>query len=714
MPPGGGGKNLVVIMDAAGIGAKADFFASTPVTELKGVGAAQAQKLARLGIHTLQDVLFHLPLRYQDRTRLVPIGATRDGSEVLIQGRVLMADVVIRKSRSLICRIEDGTGQIHLRFFHFSNSQKNHFQAGAVVRCYGEVRVTGLGKEIAHPEYRILENPDAPVDAVLTAVYPATEGIQQPTLRKLTDQVLRLLGKAQPIAELLPQQVMHNSHWPTLTEALSYVHRPPPDAPVQALLDGSHRAQQRLALEELTAHHLSLLKLRQRAKSQTALPITINSQLEQRLLHGVGFEPTGAQQRVHQELCADLQQSQPMLRLVQGDVGAGKTLVAARAAALAMDNGYQVALMAPTEILAEQHYHGFVNWFEPLGIRVAWLSGKLKGKKRDQQMALIESGTAAMVVGTHALFQEQVKYRQLALVIIDEQHRFGVHQRLALKQKAEASGIVPHQLIMTATPIPRTLAMSAYADLDTSVLDELPPGRTPVQTVVIESQRRHEVVARVRSACCEGRQVYWVCTLIDESEVLQCQAAEDTAQQLQAFLPELKIGLVHGRLKAAEKAQVMDQFKQAELQVLVATTVIEVGVDVPNASVMIIENPERLGLAQLHQLRGRVGRGSTQSFCVLLYAQPLSKQGRQRLEIMRETNDGFVIAERDLELRGPGEVLGTRQTGEMSFRIADLMRDGDLLEDSKQLAGVLLEKDPQRGERLVKRWLGNASQYGEV
>ena len=395
-------------------------------------------------------------------------------------------------------------------------------------------------------------------------------------------------------------------------------------------------------------------------------------------------------------------------------MGAGKTLVAARAAALAMDNGYQVALMAPTEILAEQHYHGFVNWFEPLGIRVAWLSGKLKGKKRDQQMALIESGTAAMVVGTHALFQEQVNYRQLALVIIDEQHRFGVHQRLALKQKAEASGIVPHQLIMTATPIPRTLAMSAYADLDTSVLDELPPGRTPVQTVVIESQRRHEVVARVRSACCEGRQVYWVCTLIDESEVLQCQAAEDTAQQLQAFLPELKIGLVHGRLKAAEKAQVMDQFKQAELQVLVATTVIEVGVDVPNASVMIIENPERLGLAQLHQLRGRVGRGSTQSFCVLLYAQPLSKQGRQRLEIMRETNDGFVIAERDLELRGPGEVLGTRQTGEMSFRIADLMRDGDLLEDSKQLAGVLLEKDPQRGERLVKRWLGNASQYGEV
>ena len=691
-----------------------DFFASTPVTQLKGVGAAQAEKLARLGIHTLQDVLFHLPFRYQDRTRLVPIGATREGSEVLIQGRVLMADVVIRKRRSLICRIEDGTGQLHLRFFHFSNSQKNHFQKGAVVRCYGEVRITGMGKEIAHPEYRIMEDADAPVDAVLTAVYPATEGIQQPTLRKLTDQVLKLLGKAQTVAELLPVEAMHNAQWPSLTEALSYVHRPPPDAPVQALLDGSHKAQQRLALEELTAHHLSLLKLRQRVKQQSAVSIDQQSSLEAQLLNQLPFQPTNAQQRVHGELCADLAQPHPMLRLVQGDVGAGKTLVAARAAAMAIDAGYQVAMMAPTEILAEQHYHAFIEWFEPLGIRVAWLSGKLKGSKRNQQLALIESGSAAMVVGTHALFQQEVHYRNLALVIIDEQHRFGVHQRLALKQKGEASGIVPHQLIMTATPIPRTLAMSAYADLDTSVIDELPPGRTPVKTVVIESQRRHEVVARVRNACKEGRQVYWVCTLIEESEVLQCQAAEDTAQQLQVFLPDLKIGLVHGRLKATEKADIMDRFKKGELQVLVATTVIEVGVNVPNASVMIIENPERLGLAQLHQLRGRVGRGSTESFCVLLYMQPLSKLGKERLEIMRQTNDGFVIAEKDLQLRGPGEVLGTRQTGEMSFRIADLLRDEALLEDSKQLAQTLLDKDPNTAGRLIKRWLGNADQYGEV
>jgi len=691
-----------------------DFFATTPVTQLRGVGAAQAEKLARLGIHTLQDVLFHLPFRYQDRTQLVPIGATREGSEVLVQGRVLMADVVIRKRRSLICRIEDGTGQLHLRFFHFSASQQNHFQPGAIVRCYGEVRLTGMGREMAHPEYRIMETADAPVAAELTAVYPATEGIQQATLRKLSDQVMQLLGKAQKVAELLPVEVMHRAQWPSLTEALHYVHRPPADAPVQALLDGSHRAQQRLALEELTAHHLSLLKLRQRVKAQSSVALSASSTLEQQLVAGLPFQPTGAQQRVHGEICQDLAQEHPMLRLVQGDVGAGKTLVAARAALLAIDAGYQVAMMAPTEILAEQHLHAFVEWFEPLGLRVAWLSGKLKGKKRNEQLALIASGTAHMVVGTHALFQEEVQYRNLALVIIDEQHRFGVHQRLALKQKGASSGIVPHQLIMTATPIPRTLAMSAYADLDTSVIDELPPGRTPVKTVVVESSRRHEVVARVRHASAEGRQVYWVCTLIEESEVLQCQAAEDTAEQLAKFLPEVSIGLVHGRLKSTEKADIMDRFKRGEIQVLVATTVIEVGVNVPNASVMIVENPERLGLAQLHQLRGRVGRGSTESFCLLLYQNPLSQLGRERLDIMRQTNDGFVIAEKDLHLRGPGEVLGTRQTGEMSFRIADLLRDEDLLEDSKQLAEVLLARDPQRADRLVTRWLGNADQYGEV
>jgi len=691
-----------------------DFFATTPVTQLKGVGAAQAEKLARLGIHNLQDILFHLPFRYQDRTRLVPIGSTREGSEGLIQGRVLMADIVVRKRRSLICRIEDGTGQLNLRFFHFSASQKTQFQTGAIVRCYGEIRLTGLGKEMAHPEYRVLSGADEPIEAQLTAVYPATEGIQQPTLRKLSDQVLKLLGKAQSVAELLPVEAMHAAQWPTLTEALHYVHRPPAEAPVQALLDGSHKAQQRLALEELTAHHLSLLKLRKRVKEQCAQVIPAQSTLEQSLLASLAFTPTAAQQRVHQELCRDLQQSHPMLRLVQGDVGSGKTLVAARAAAMTIDAGYQVVMMAPTEILAEQHYHAFVEWFEPLGLTVAWLSGKLKGKKRNEQLALIQSGTAQMVVGTHALFQDEVDYRDLALVIIDEQHRFGVHQRMALKQKGQSEGMIPHQLIMTATPIPRTLAMSAYADLDTSVIDELPPGRTPVKTVVLESQRRLDVVDRVRHACQQGRQVYWVCTLIEESEVLQCQAAEDTAEQLKKFLPEIEIELVHGRLKPAQKADIMDRFKRAEIQVLVATTVIEVGVNVPNASVMIIENPERLGLAQLHQLRGRVGRGTTERFCLLLYQKPLSKMGRERLEVMRETNDGFVIAEKDLHLRGPGEVLGTRQTGEMSFRIADLLRDESLLEESKQMAALLLERDPARSERLIQRWLGNAAQYGEV
>lgn len=692
----------------------ADFFAATPVTQLRGIGAAQAEKLARLNIFTLQDVLFHLPFRYQDRTRITPIGATRDGSEALIQGRVLLADVVIRKRRSLLCRIEDGTGQITLRFFHFSGAQQNQFQPGAIVRCYGEVRITALGREIAHPEYRVLETPDAPIEAALTPLYPATEGIQQTSLRRLSDQVLAILGKAQQVAELLPVDAMHKAQWPSLTEALHFVHRPPPDAPVQALLDGTHKAQQRLALEELTAHHLSLLKLRDRVKMQTAVSLPMQSLLEQQMLQSLPFAPTNAQQKVHRELCSDLAQPHPMLRLVQGDVGAGKTLVAARAALLAIDAGYQVALMAPTEILAEQHYHAFLDWFEPLGLRVAWLAGKLKGKKRNEQLALIETGTAHMVVGTHALFQEEVQYRNLALVIIDEQHRFGVHQRLALKQKGERSGIAPHQLIMTATPIPRTLAMSAYADLDTSVIDELPPGRTPVKTVVIENQRRHEVVARVRNACREGRQVYWVCTLIEGSEQLEAQAAEDTAAQLRQVLPDVAIGLVHGRLKPAEKAEVMDQFKQAHLQVLVATTVIEVGVNVPNASVMIIENPERLGLAQLHQLRGRVGRGATESFCVLMYQKPLSKLGRERLDILRQTNDGFLIAEKDLQLRGPGEVLGTRQTGEMNFRIANLLRDEALLDDAKQLADWLRRCHPERTEPLIQRWLGNAAQYGEV
>lgn len=691
-----------------------DFFSSTPITQLRGIGAAQAEKFARLGIRSLQDVLFHLPYRYQDRTRITPIGATRDGDEVLIQGRVLIADVVTRKRRSFICRIDDGTGQISLRFFHFSATQVQQLEAGVIVRCYGEVRLTGQGKEIAHPEYRVLDNPDAPIDAALTPLYPATEGLQQGSLRRISDQVLALLGKAQKVTELLPVDALHQAQWPSLTEALLYVHRPPPDAPVQTLLEGRHRAQQRLALEELTAHNLSLLKLRDRVKRQNAVALPKVSALEQQLIANLSFKPTNAQQRVHQELSADLAQPHPMLRLVQGDVGAGKTLVAARAALLAIDAGYQVALMAPTEILAEQHYHAFLEWYEPLGIRVAWLAGKLKGKKRNEQLALIETGTAQMVVGTHALFQEDVNYRNLALVIIDEQHRFGVHQRLALKQKGEASGIAPHQLIMTATPIPRTLAMSAYADLDTSVIDELPPGRTPVKTVVIESQRRNEVIARVRNACREGRQVYWVCTLIEESELLEAQAAEDTAAQLQRVLPDVQIGLVHGRLKAAEKADIMDRFKKAELQVLVATTVIEVGVNVPNASVMIIENPERLGLAQLHQLRGRVGRGATESFCVLLYQQPLSKQGRERLDIMRQTNDGFVIAEKDLELRGPGEVLGTRQTGELNFRIADLQRDALLLDDAKALAQWLRQKSPQQIEPLIQRWLGKADQYGEV
>lgn len=689
-----------------------DFFAATPIARLKGVGPALQEKLARLQLFNLQDVLFHLPFRYQDRTRIVPIAAVPEGHEALIQGRVLLCDVVIRKRRTMVCRIEDGSGQLTLRFFHFSNSQKAQLVPGAIVRCYGEIRITGAGREMAHPEYRILDDPQQPVEAALTAVYHATEGVQQPTLRRLSDQVLALLQGAQMLPELLPTAA--TADWPSLSDALQFVHRPPPDAPVAQLLAGAHRAQQRLALEELTAHHASLLKLRERVQAQPGIPLAAESPLAEALLARLPFAPTAAQQRVLGEICADLARPHPMLRLVQGDVGSGKTLVAALAAARAVDAGYQVALMAPTEILAEQHLLAFSEWFEPLGVTVAWLTGRLKGKRRAAQLALIEGGQAGIVVGTHALFQDDVVYDRLALVIVDEQHRFGVHQRLALKRKGEQAAGMPHQLTMTATPIPRTLAMSAYADLDTSVIDELPPGRTPVKTVALPSQRRPEVVDRVRHACGEGRQVYWVCTLIEDSEQLQAQAAEDTAEQLRQFLPELCIGLVHGRLKAAEKAEVMERFKAGEIQVLVATTVIEVGVNVPNASVMIIENPERLGLAQLHQLRGRVGRGATASFCLLLYQLPLSRQGQARLDILRQSNDGFEIADRDLELRGPGEVLGTRQTGALSFRIADILRDEALLQPSKTLAQDLLTQDRPQAERLIQRWIGQGAQYGEV
>ncbi len=675
-----------------------------------------AQRLARLGLHTLQDLLFHLPLRYQDRTRIAPIGSLHPGNEISIRGEVQLTDIKLGRRRMLLSRIADGSGAITLRFFYFSAAQRAGLARGSWVQCFGEVRSGPSGLEMVHPEYRLIEpGADSPQQETLTPVYPTTEGLRQQTLRKLIDQLLddsALLADCLP--ELLPAELLAQRQMPTLHEAIRYVHRPPADASLRELDEGIHPAQQRLAFEELLAHQLSLRQLRERQDRHAAPPLHATQTLQRPFLGNLGFQLTGAQQRVLEEISHDLARPQPMQRLVQGDVGCGKTVVAALAALQALEAGFQVAIMAPTELLAEQHRRNFAQWLEPLEMAPHWLSGKSKGKVREQTLAAIGDGSARLTIGTQALFQEGVEFHSLGLVIIDEQHRFGVHQRLALREKGARDGRYPHQLIMTATPIPRTLAQTAYADLDISVIDELPPGRSPVDTVVITDDRRDAVVTRVHAACREGRQAYWVCTLIEESETLQCETAQDTAETLQAALPDLRIGLVHGRLKATEKEAVMDHFKTGDIDLLVATTVIEVGVDVPNASLMIIENAERLGLSQLHQLRGRVGRGSAKSSCVLLYKPPLSKTARQRLATLRETNDGFEVARKDLELRGPGELLGTRQTGLLELRIANLQRDQALIPIISQCAGHLLREHPDQVAALIRRWLGDGLRYGSV
>ncbi|TNH78936.1 ATP-dependent DNA helicase RecG [Aeromonas caviae] len=679
---------------------------------LKGVGSKMLEKLERLGLATVQDLLFHLPLRYEDRTQVWPIGDLPPGLHGAVEGEIQDTQLVMGRRRMLVCRISDGTGSLTLRFFNFTAAQKNSLAQGRLIRCFGETRPGKYGLEMAHPEYKLLgEEQAGQTEEALTPVYPTTEGLRQLTLRSLTDQALAqldLYGVEELLpAGLYPQQI-------DLAAALKLLHRPPPSVALALLESGQHPAQQRLVLEELLAHNLSVLKVRAQAQNQLARALKPAPKLVEQLLGALPFTPTGAQSRVVAEIARDLQQSHPMMRLVQGDVGSGKTLVAALAALQAIGNGCQVGLMAPTELLAEQHAINFARWLEPLGIKVGWLAGKQKGKAREEALAAIADGSVKMVVGTHAIFQEQVVFQRLALVIIDEQHRFGVHQRLALREKGEREGVHPHQLIMTATPIPRTLAMTAYADLDTSIIDELPPGRTPITTVALPDSRRQDVIERVRLACEEGKQAYWVCTLIEESEVLECQAAEDTAAELQTLLPGLHIGLVHGRMRPVEKQRVMEEFKAGILQLLVATTVIEVGVDVPNASLMIIENPERLGLAQLHQLRGRVGRGSVASHCVLLYHAPLSKTAQSRLGVLRETNDGFLIAQRDLELRGPGELLGTRQTGLADLKIADLVRDQPLIPQVQKMARFLMDKHPAHVEPLIRRWLGLRDHYSNA
>ena len=693
------------------------------VETLNGVGPALASKLHKLGLFSLQDLLFHLPLRYIDRTQITPIGGIQPMTEVVIEGEVRASDVVFGRRRSLVCRVQDHSGVVTLRFFHFNRAQQERLKLGVKLRCFGEVRRGKSRLELYHPEYQYLDtaNP-AGLEDTLTPIYPATEGITQSRIRDLCGQALRHLDTHQ-IVELIPADInsgLEQQLSYSLVAALRLLHNPPPGTALHLLAEGEHPAQQRLAAEELIAHNLGLLRLRQKVQLQQAPLLSEDKSARNKFLEQLPFELTAAQQRVAAEINRDISTAIPMLRLVQGDVGSGKTVVAALAAVQAIANGKQAALMAPTEILADQHRINFEQWLRPLGIRVAFLTGKVKGKAREVQLQAIAEGQAQMVIGTHALFQETVAFNDLGLSIIDEQHRFGVHPRLDLRNKGFSpegpviNGPAPHQLIMTATPIPRTLAMSAYADLDCSVIDELPPGRTPVETVVLANLRRNDIIERVRAACTQGRQAYWVCTLIEESDVLEAQAAEVTASELQLMLPGLHIGLIHGRLKPREKLEIMDAFKSGDINLLVATTVIEVGVDVPNASLMIIENAERLGLSQLHQLRGRVGRGSQSSHCVLLYSPPISGNGSARLKIMRETNDGFKIAEKDLELRGPGEVLGTRQTGDMQLHIADLQRDAHMLPQIKHLAENLLLNHPNLVDGLIARWLGQSEQYAQA
>ena len=693
--------------------------AGLPVQSLIGVGEKLAQKLAQMQIKTAQDLLFHLPLRYQDRTRVTPIGALRAGAPALVQGDIELTEVAYRARRSLLCRLSDGTGSLMLRFFHFSNAQQRSLQQGTRLRCHGEVRRGPAMLEMVHPEYTRIGDSPPPLESKLTPIYPTATGIHQTTLRKLTEQALNRLDEFASPADLLPPALVKSTGFGDLHGAIRFVHRPPAGTDLSTLQDGSHPAVRRLAFEELLAYRLALLGIRQQFQ-QVAAPVLKPDLAQSAALYAqFGFDLTGAQRRVIDEIARDLNSRVPMLRLVQGDVGAGKTAVAAAAAATAVANGYQVALMAPTEILAEQHFQNFKTWFDPMGICVGWLTGKLTGRARRESLRALAAGSSQIVVGTHALFQNDITFQALGLSIIDEQHRFGVDQRMALRDKGRAalggnSESRPHQLTMSATPIPRTLAMTAYADLDCSVLDELPPGRTPVKTVAMTNSRRDEIISRVGAVIANGGQAYWVCTLIEESETLQCQTAEDTHRKLAEALPACRVALLHGRMKSDQKDAIMGDFKHRRVDLLVATTVIEVGVDVTNASLMIIENAERLGLSQLHQLRGRIGRGSAVGSCVLLYQTPLSENARERISILRETNDGFVIAERDLALRGAGEVLGTQQSGEAQFRIADLSRDGNLLDDIKIAADYLQSETPEVIPSLIKRWRGELPEYRNI
>lgn len=686
------------------------------VLNLSGVGPKVEEKLNRIGIYTVQDLLFHLPLRYQDKTRISLIGTLQPGQEALIEGTVETTQIKYGRRRSLLCMLSDESDTLMLRFFHFSRAQQQRLNKGNLLRCYGQIRRGAKTLEMIHPEYRHIDPDNSPaIDKQLTAIYPLTDGLQQRTMQKLSSQALDILSNLEDkLVELLPDEILATFDLPDLISALSYVHRPPPEAKLQLLRDGKHPTQQRLAFEELLSQHLSLQRVRQKTQALRATPLIDQGQLREKFIKILNFKLTQSQEKVLREIAQDLEKNTPMLRLLQGDVGSGKTVVSAFAALHALESSNQVALMVPTELLAEQHFQTFSQWFEKIDIEVLLITGKSTKSERDTYRKVLGNKQRVIAIGTHALFQKDITFSNLGLIIIDEQHRFGVHQRLSLLDKGIVKDSIPHQLIMTATPIPRTLAMTVYADLDLSIIGSPPPNRQTINTVVLSNDRRDEIIARIKAACHCDRQVYWVCTLIEESEVLQCQTATETFQQLTEKLHDINIGLIHGRMKNREKEAIMASFKDNKTQLLVATTVIEVGVDVPNASLMIIENSERLGLFQLHQLRGRVGRGNIKSDCVLMYQAPLGELARSRLETMRETNDGFEIAEKDLALRGPGELTGTRQTGLPDLRIADILRDANLLADVQRAAKLLQQKYPQHIDPLLKRWIGKELEYSNV
>ena len=683
------------------------------VTQLNGVGPALAAKLGKLGLHRAEDLLFHLPSRYQDRTRLVPLHALTPKMACLVEGQITSSSLQRGRRVSLRVSISQNGASLGLRFMHFHANQAKSFTIGRNLRCFGELRPGPQGLEMVHPEYVLFDDEPPALADQLTPIYPTTEGLSLTRMGQLIALAWHQLEQGSlKLDELLPRQLITQYQLPSLEESLRQLHYPNLHQDLHQLQSEVTPARLRLVLEELIAHQLTFKHAKQQNQRLPAPVLAIKKNLEQALIENLPFQLTKAQQRVWQEVATDLATPLPMVRMVQGDVGSGKTVLAALAACRAVDHGCQVAVLAPTEILAEQHFHNFSHWLEPLGIRVTWLTGKQKAQIKRQSMAAITSGEGQVIIGTHALFQEAVEYQYLGLVIIDEQHRFGVAQRHSLVKKAP-SGSGLHQLVMTATPIPRTLAMSAYGDLDHSVIDELPPGRKPINSVLINNNRRADVIERIHLACNSGQQVYWICPLIETSDVLQCEAAQDTAVLLTEQLNNIKVGLVHGRLSGVEKAEVMSRFKAGDIQLLVATTVVEVGVDVPNANLMVIDNAERLGLAQLHQLRGRVGRGQAQSHCLFMYQAPLSAMGRERLDILRQSNDGFVIAEKDLQLRGPGEVLGTRQAGTVGLKIADLMRDAHLLPEVKQLAEGYAAH-PNQTSKIILRWVGDKHAFAKV